>query len=188
MIHSASSHEAQPDSSFVIWTESRAEKKVVARIAALGLSPWLPAVTMRRRWSDRCQEVVSPVFPGYLFARARSVEWHKVLRTPGVFTVVKQGDRPALLANSFTAGLREAIDRNETAPERVSEEIGYHPGDEVIVQEGPLEGVRGVVRERRSGRLLVIWVSDIGRGVAFTIGPMLVKAVSMTQENLEDGR
>jgi hypothetical protein len=33
-----------------------------------------------------------------------------------------------------------------------------------------------VVRERRSGRQLVIWVSEIGRGVAFTIGPALVKA------------
>jgi len=46
----------------------------------------------------------------------------------------------------------------------------------VIVQEGALKGVRGVVRERRSGRQLVIWVSEIGRGVAFTIGPALVKA------------
>jgi hypothetical protein len=46
----------------------------------------------------------------------------------------------------------------------------------VIVQEGPLKGVRGVVRERRSGRQLVIWVSEIGRGVAFTIGAVLVKA------------
>jgi len=44
------------------------------------------------------------------------------------------------------------------------------------VQEGALKGVRGVVRERRSGRQLVIWVSEIGRGVAFTIGSALVKA------------
>jgi len=44
------------------------------------------------------------------------------------------------------------------------------------VQDGPLKGVRGTVRERRSGRQLVIWVSDIGRGVAFTIGSALVMA------------
>src|SRR5450759_5447624 len=81
MIHSANSHEAQPDSWFVIWTESRAEKKVEARLAALGLSPWLPTVKERNRWSDRWREVVCPLFPGYLFARTRSVEWHKVLRT-----------------------------------------------------------------------------------------------------------
>jgi transcription antitermination factor NusG len=176
MNQSASSHKAQPDSWFVIWTESRAEKKVEARIAALGLSAWLPTVKERRRWSDRWREVVCPLFPGYLFARATSVEWHKVLRTPGVLTVVKEGEGPALLADSFVARLRDAIERNGAAPEPVAEVVNYLPGDEVIVQDGALKGVRGVVRERRSGRQLVIWVSEIGRGVAFTIGQALVKS------------
>ena len=177
MTHFSSSDDAQTDSWFVIWTESRAEKKVEARIAALGLSPWLPTVKERHRWSDRWREVVCPLFPGYLFARTRSVEWHKVLRTPGVLTVVKREGRPALLADGFVAGLRDAIERNGAAPEPVAEGVEYRPGDEVvIVQEGALKGVRGVVRERRSERQLVIWVSEIGRGVAFTIGSALVKA------------
>lgn len=174
----AISSEAHPDSWFVIWTESRAEQKVEARIAALGLSPWLPTVKERRRWSDRWRDVVSPLFPGYLFARASCVEWHKVLRTPGVLTVVKEGGRPALVTDGFISALRGAIERHGVAPEPVAEAVDYHPGDEVIVQEGALKGVRGVVRERRSGRQLVIWVSEIGRGVAFTIGPALVKAVA----------
>lgn len=175
MIHSAGSQEAQPDSWFVIWTESRAEKKVEAPIAALGLSPWLPTITERRRWSDRWREVVCPLFPGYLFARAGVVEWHRVLRTPGVLTVVKQEGRPALLDGGFITRLREAIERTVPAPEPVADEVDYAPGDEVIVQEGVLKGMRGVVRERRSERQLVVWVSEIGRGVGFTIGPILLK-------------
>src|ERR1700704_4305088 len=98
MIHFAGSQDAQPDPWFVIWTESRAEKKVEARLAALGLSPWLPMVKERHRWSDRWREVIRPLFPGYLFVRARSVEWHKVLQTPGVLTVIKRDGGPALLA------------------------------------------------------------------------------------------
>lgn len=176
MIEFVEAEEAQANSWFVIWTESRAEKKVEERIAALGLSPWLPTVTERHRWSDRWREVVCPLFPGYLFARARAVEWHKVLRTPGVLTVVKRNGRPALLADGFVAGLRDAIERRGIVPERVTEIVDYQPGDQVIVQEGPLKGVRGIVREQRSGRQLVIWVSEIGRGIAFTVGPALVKA------------
>ena len=99
-----------------------------------------------------------------------------MLRTPGVLTVVKQGEHPALLPNGLIARLRDAIERNGTVPEPVAEGVDYRPGDEVIVLEGVLAGVRGVVRERRSGRQLVIWVSQMGRGVAFTIGPALVKA------------
>ena len=178
MIHSATLPEGQSDSWFVIWTESRAEKKVEARLAALGLSPWLPTVKERHRWSDRWREVVSPLFPGYLFVRARSVEWYKVLRTPGVLTVIKRDGRPAMLAEGFVSGLRDAIERHGVAPEPVAEMADHLPGDEVvIVQEGALKGVRGVVREQRGGRQLVIWVSEIGRGVAFTIGSALVKAV-----------
>ena len=176
MIVSASLDGSQFDAWFVIWTESRAEKKVEARLAALGLSPWLPTVKERHQWSDRWKEVVRPLFPGYLFARSRSVEWHEVLRTPGVLTVVKREGRPALLADAFVAGLRDAIERNGADPESVPQAVDYAAGDEVIVQDGPLKGFRGIVRERRSGRQLVIWVSEIGRGVAFTIGSSLVMA------------
>lgn len=178
MIHSSNSDSSYADSWFVIWTESRAEKKVEQRIAALGLSPWLPTVKERHRWSDRWREVTCPLFPGYLFARARAVEWHKVLRTPGVLTIVKLEGKPALLSDAMVSDLREAVERRGVVPERLTETIDYHEGDEVIVQEGALAGVRGVVRERRNGRQLVIWVAEIGRGVAFTIGSALVKPAS----------
>ena len=177
MTQLSDSEAAYADSWFVIWTESRAEKKVERRIAALGLSPWLPMVKERHRWSDRWREVVCPLFPGYLFARARAVEWHKVLRTPGVLTIVKREGKPALLSDAMVSELREAVERRGVTPERLAAMVDYREGDEVIVQEGALAGVRGVVRERRNERHLVIWVAEIGKGVAFTIGSALVKPV-----------
>ena len=183
MSHLGDSEAAYADAWFVIWTESRAEKKVEKRIAALGLSPWLPTVKERHRWSDRWREVVCPLFPGYLFARARAVEWHKVLRTPGVLTIVKREGKPALLSDAMVSELREAVERRGVQPERLSEIVDYREGDEVIVQEGALAGVRGVVRERRNERQLVIWVSEIGRGVAFTIGSALVKAAATRERD-----
>lgn len=161
---------------FVVWAESRAEKKVEKRLGALGLSPWLPVVTERRRWSDRWREIQFPLFPGYLFVRASDANWHEVLRTPGVLTVVKQGGKPALLDDDFVTALRDAIGRQGETPEAVAGDINYAAGDEVIVQEGALKGLRGIVRERRGGRQLVVWVAQIGRGVAFTIGSSLVRA------------
>jgi len=175
MILNMDTPDAQTGPWFVIWAESRAEKKVEKRIAALGLSPWLPIVKERHRWSDRWREVECPLFPGYLFARATNADWHQILRTPGVLTVVKERGKPALLADSFVTSLRDAIERDGATPEAVTESVDYAPGDEVIVQEGVLCGVRGVVRERRSERQLVIWVAEIGRGVAFTIGSAMVK-------------
>lgn len=174
MIESEDGPDDQRGSWFVIWTESRAEKKVESRLAALGLSPWLPTITRRHRWSDRWREVVLPLFPGYLFARARQVEWHKVLRTPGVLTIVKHEGKPALIGDDFINTLKDAIERGRD--QEIAEVRDFHSGDDVVVvQDGPLKGVRGVVREKRNGRQLVIWVSEIGRGLEFTIGSALVQ-------------
>ena len=178
MIQRDATSEVQTGPWFVIWAESRAEKKVEKRIAALGLSAWLPIVKERHRWSDRWREVECPLFPGYLFVRATNADWLQILRTPGVLTVITECGKPALLADSFVSTLRDAIGREGAAPETLTESVDYAPGDEVIVQEGVLRGVRGIVREWKSRRQLVLWVAEIGRGVAFTIGSALVKAAS----------
>jgi transcription antitermination factor NusG len=169
----AASPVPSPAGWFVVWTESRAEKKVKSRIAALGMEPWLPTVTERRRWSDRWRDVEIPLFSCYLFARP-ATQWHRVLRTPGVLTVVKNAGSPALLSDDFVQGLREAITRGGDAVKPLPVAAEFEPGDDVIVQDGPFRGVRGVVRELRGGRQLIIWVSAIGRGVACKIGSALV--------------
>jgi transcription antitermination factor NusG len=165
-----------PDAWFVVWTESRAEKKVESRIAALGMEPWLPRVTQRRRWSDRWRDVEIPLFSGYVFARP-AAEWHQVLRAPGVLTVVKSGGKPARLSDGFVQELARRSPGGGHDVEPLPETARFEPGDEVIVQDGPFRGVRGVVRELRGGRQLIIWVSAIGRGVAFKIGSALVAPV-----------
>lgn len=158
----------------VIWTQARAEKKVAARAAAMGFAPWLPTVTEKRRWSDRSKAIVVPLFPGYLFARTNSMEWGKLLRIPGVLTIVKEGGRPALLRDDFVAGLRAAVERQGAEPEAVAA-LDYVSGDAVVVQDGLLKGFRGVIRECRNGRQLVVWIAEIGKGVALTIGSALVR-------------
>ena len=131
-------------------------------------------VKERHRWTDRWREVECPLFPGYLFAQASIADWHQILQTPGVLTVITDGGKPALLADSYVTRLRDALGSEGVTPEAVCESIRYMPGDEVIVQDGVLRGVRGIVREGKSGRQLVIWVAEIGRGVAFTIGSALL--------------
>ena len=159
---------------FVVWTESRAEKKVASRIEAQGMESWMPTFTERHRWSDRWKNVVLPLFPGYLFARGELAQLHRLLRTPGVLTVVKSGDKPALLSDGFIASLRGALDTAAVPAQPVTDAHNYSLDEEVVVQEGPLAGLRGVVQQLRGARHLVIWVREIGRGVAFTIGATLV--------------
>lgn len=165
---------------FVVWTESRAEKKVASRLEAQGIELWLPRVTERRRWSDRWREVVLPLFPGYLFVRGAANNLHGLLRTPGVLTVVKHGSKPACLSDGFVASLRAVLENPGVQVRPVPDQVRYALDDEVIVRKGPLAGFRGIVHELRGGHQLVVWIHAIGRGVAFTIASVVVSPVSTT--------
>lgn len=83
-------------------------------------------------------------------------------------TAVKEGEKPALITDSFMVWLRDAIGRKGTVSEPIAELVDYSLGDEAIVQEGALKsGVREIVCARRSGRSLLIWGVSIGSGVVF---------------------
>jgi transcription antitermination factor NusG len=159
---------------FVIWTAPRAEKRVAARIASQGIEQWMPAMTERHRWSDRWKEVALPLFPGYLFARASSSCVPQILRTPGVITLVKSGAKPARLSDSFIQALRAALANSPHPATAIMEAQPFSLHDEVVVQDGPLAGLRGVIQQLRTGHRLVVWIEEIGRGVAFTISESCV--------------
>lgn len=98
------------------------------------LDDHLPTLVERHRLRDRWPDVICPLSPGYLFVRARAIEWHEVLSTPGVLTVVKDGERPALIIVSFITRLRDAIERHRIIPEPITDSVDYQPGDEVIMR------------------------------------------------------
>jgi transcription antitermination factor NusG len=162
---------------YVVWTEARAEKAVAPRLDRLGYESWLPTYITTRQWSDRKQRVTLPLFPGYLFCRTGPGKWHDLLRVPGVLTLVKAGSAAAVLTDDYVDGIKRAIMSPESAPEPIEEPHDFEPGDRVVVLDGPLAGLTGVVKQLQSRRVLVIWVELIGRGVACTIGTAKLKRV-----------
>lgn len=162
---------------YVIWSEARAEKKVAERLLSAGFDVWLPTVTERRRWSDRWKDVTVPLFPGYVFAGTRGAGFVPLLRTPGVRKLVKDGERPATLAPDYVSRLQSVICDPALAVEPVDVAYDFVPGDEVVVQEGPLAGIRGSVVERRGARRLLVWLASVGGGLFCTLGTAAVRPV-----------
>lgn len=115
-----------------------------------------------------------PLFPGYMFARAESGLLRWLLQTSGVRTVVKNGERPAMLSDQFVQSLRSALDCPHIAAQAAEDPTDFAVDDEVLVREGPLAGLRGVVRQLRGASQFVIWIQEIGRGVAFTMRSAVV--------------
>jgi hypothetical protein len=87
----------------LVWPE------VEGRLAALGLTPRLPLVRERHRWSDRWRDLCVSLFPSYLLAEADGDGWRSVLRTPRVLTQLKEAGKPKRLSDESVQGLRAAI-------------------------------------------------------------------------------
>jgi len=51
----------------VVYTRSRAEKKVYADLTAQGIECFLPVQKQLRQWKDRKKWVEMPLMPGYCF-------------------------------------------------------------------------------------------------------------------------
>lgn len=162
---------------YVVWTEARAEKAVAPRLDRMGYESWVPTYTTRRKWSDRYKAVTLPLFPGYIFCRTGPGRWHDLIRVPGVLTLVKEGMAAAILTDAYVEGIKRVIAAPGSDPEPVTELPAFEPGEKVIVLDGPMAGMTGVVKEMQSRRVLIIWVELIGRGVACTIGAASVARV-----------
>jgi len=76
---------------YALTTKPRYEKVVARHLRLKGLDELLPAVRIRRRWSDRYKEIDQQLFPGYVFCQFTYEQRMSVLTTPGVTSVVGFG-------------------------------------------------------------------------------------------------
>ena len=70
-------------------TRSRAEKRVERMLADAGVEAYLPLIELERKWKDRSKKVPFPLFPSYVFARFQLGDIHRVLKIPGVASVLR---------------------------------------------------------------------------------------------------
>jgi transcriptional antiterminator RfaH len=123
---------------YALYTKPRSEAQVARTLAARGFSVFLPMLPARPG------EHARPLFPAYLFVRCdlTSVGISALQWIPGLLRILSFNGRPAVVPERaiefIHAGLRE-IEAAGGLPNHP-----FKPGDEVVVEEGPLAGLRGV--------------------------------------------
>lgn len=137
---------------YAVRTEADAEAATADRLTAAGFEAYCPTVKRQRVSPDGDPtQVQFPMFPGYAFVYARPQELAEVERVLGVSEVVRHGGRPSPLR--FTE--IEAVRRLEAGIDESGHEPHpsdfLAPGDEVMVVDGPFEGMTGVLLEARGG-------------------------------------
>jgi transcription antitermination factor NusG len=150
---------------FALRVKPRHEKSASAALQARGYEEFVPLQRAVRQWSDRQKALDLPLFPGYVFCRFRPGERAPILGTPGVRSIVGFGRSPAPVDEQEIAALRRIAEAGLPAePWKYLRE-----GERVVIAEGPLAGVEGVLLSLKNERRLVVSVTLLQRSVAIEI-------------------
>lgn len=151
---------------YALQVRPRHEKLVSTLLESKGVEQYLPLCAMKRRWSDRVAEVELPLFPGYVFCR---IDWNRrvpqVVTTPGVLRVLGVGRTPMPVEEHELEAIRVVLKSGLSASPWAVPQVG----ETVRIEQGPLEGVEGVLVELKKGSRLVVSVSLLNRAVAVEV-------------------
>jgi len=154
-----------PGKWFAVRVKPQAEQ-IVAKIARhKGFEEFLPLYKTRRRWSDRFKWVDLPLFPGYVFCRLKEESRLPILTIPGVLHFVGIGKIPVPIEDAEVAAIQTAIQSGLCAEPWPFMDIGQR----VVIEEGPLTGVEGLLIEVRNKQRIVVSVSLLKRSLAVEI-------------------
>jgi transcription antitermination factor NusG len=166
---------------FALQTRPRNERMVERLLKQKGYDCFAPVYRSKRKWSDRIVEIDFPLFPGYVFCRFNSSALGKAISTQGVTKVVGFGGTPAEVA-------REEIEALQILAQTsfLREPWKYLPnGTLVLIETGPLSGIRGIICADENKKQLVISVTLLQRSVAIQLDEDTVMSVV---EDLRESR
>ena len=160
---------------FAVYTTPRHEKAVARQFEVRQIEAFLPLYQSVRRWRNGCRvKVDRPLFPNYIFAWLKRPDYVRVLRTPGVLSLVGSGREPSPLSTSEIEALRSELPLREFEP---------HPflnaGDRVRIHSGALSGMVGVLIRKKSNLRVVLSLDLIMQSVAVEIDADEIEPVRM---------
>jgi transcription antitermination factor NusG len=159
---------------FAIRVRSNFEKVAAIALRNRGYVEFLPVHMCRRRWSDRYKIIERPLFPGYVFSRFDPNKRLPILSTPGVVHIVGFGNVPVPVDSAEIAAI-EAIVKSGLAAEPYP---FLQVGDRILIEEGPLAGLEGILVESNRRCRLVAAITLLQRSVAVEIDPAWVRSVA----------
>ncbi len=160
---------------YVIYTKSRAEKKVRDTLQEAGYEVYLPLIKTMRQWSDRKKKVEVPLFPGYLFIKTDPNDFWKIRDIEGVVNFVHFGDSIAQVRDQDILNIRILL--KESSHVSVVNTI-FKQGEEILISEGKFKGYKGLIEFSKGKNNLVVSLLEIGMSVKLEIPAEFVRRIS----------
>jgi transcription antitermination factor NusG len=160
---------------YALYTRSRFEKKMLTELTDRDIEVFLPMREILSRWKDRKKKVWMPMFPGYIFVNHVDTpeNRYRILNLPGAVRFVAFEGH----ANPIPDEQIESVRRFLEASIAVDPYPYMQVGSRVEVIAGPLQGIRGILVEKRGRFRFVIQVDLIRQAVSVEIDASDVRSI-----------
>lgn len=158
-----------PEEAQICWyavrVRSNFEQICAAGIQNRGFETFLPSYQVRRKWSDRVKTIQRPLFPGYLFCRFDASIRSEIAQSPGVVHIVGSG-REILPVDQVELNYIRTVVMARVA---ASPYPFLKSGQRILIQNGPLAGIEGVLESIKGIDTLIVSITLLQRSVAVEV-------------------
>lgn len=152
---------------YVVYTRSRAEKKVNDELTFQNIESFLPLQKKLRQWKDRKKWVEFPLLSGYCFVNITRREYEKVLQCANVVCFVTFEGKAAVIPEIQIDALRRVSKQFDFEMNVTTEK--FEPGQKVEVIAGPMIGARGELVKARGKHKFIIRLDQLKSAIAVEI-------------------
>jgi transcription antitermination factor NusG len=162
-----------------LYTRHQHERVVAQALSGKGFEIFLPQYRTVHRWKDREKNILLPLFPNYVFIRGGLDRMLSIVTTPGIYSLVSWGARPADIPSEEIEAVRRLVE----SPLRVEPHPFLKCGDLVRIKSGPLEGIEGILVRKTRGVRLVLSVEMLSKSAAVEVDVSTVERVGAGEVN-----
>jgi len=132
---------------YLIYTKPKCEDNVEVLLTGAGFEVLNPKIQERKFTRRKAAEVISPLFPCYVFARFDKIrDYHLVRYTRGIKWVLRNENGPAEVQDSVVDSIYSRLENGVVLVRNT-----FMPGQEVLVKGGPFEGFGAIFEREMSG-------------------------------------
>jgi len=160
---------------YAVFTKPRSEARAEDNLRRQGFRCFLPWIQQARTRRTKRLVVAEPLFPRYLFVQL-DPDWQSIApirSTLGVTSLVRFGGELAVVPEPVIATL---LAKTDSVNGVVSlKPPCFTPGDEVMLLDGPLAGIRGIFQAASGEERVSIMLDLLGREVKVTVSRSSVR-------------
>ncbi len=150
---------------YALKVKTQHELVVYGSLSYNSIEGFHPTCKAKRKWSDRVKLIDEPLFAGYVFGRFEYENRVPLLRIPGVISIVSFAGIPAPIPDEEINTIRRLI----TSSYAVKPWPLLKVGQQVVVKNGPLRGVAGILAAEKDAWRVVVGIEMLNRAVSVVI-------------------